>query len=60
MKTIEDELYYNGEKILTYNIQYPEFMGAFCREALMIYNSCQKEKALAYQNTVKQYYIRGL
>ncbi len=49
MKTIEDELYYNGEKILTYNIQYPEFMGAFCREALMIYNSCQKEKALAYQ-----------
>lgn len=48
-RVIQGEMHYNDEVLLTYRIEYPEFINYACGEAVMIFNNCQKEKALAYQ-----------
>lgn len=47
--TINGELSYNGEKLLTYKIEYPEFSSPYFRMSIKILNMFYKVRALAYQ-----------
>ncbi|NLZ81292.1 MAG: DUF3298 and DUF4163 domain-containing protein [Clostridiales bacterium] len=48
-KVIQGEMNYNGETLLTYRIEFPELTGDLAGESVIIFNNCQKEKALEYQ-----------
>lgn len=44
---------YNGETILTYKIEYPEFKSSFYQMSLVIINAFYKHRALEYQKYYK-------
>lgn len=46
---ISDKLKYNGEVVLTYSIEYPQFKSRFFRPAIAAVNKFYKDKALAYK-----------
>lgn len=46
---IQENMEYNGETVLTYKIEYPEFESSFYQMSLVIINAFYKNKALEYQ-----------
>lgn len=48
-KVLKDELKYNGETLLTYQIEYPEFKSSFYQMSLVVINRFYKTKALEFQ-----------
>ena len=47
---IEDDMKYNGETVLTYKIEYPEFKSSQYQMSIVAINTFYKKKALEYQN----------
>ena len=50
---IEDDMKYNGETVLTYKIEYPEFKSSQYQMSIVAINTFYKKKALEYQNYCK-------
>lgn len=49
-KIIQGDMKYKGKVLLTYRIEYPELSRNSCGDSFIIFNYCQREKALAYLN----------
>jgi len=50
---IKEDMKYNGETVLTYKIEYPEFKSSVYQMSLVVINKFYERKALEYQNYCK-------
>lgn len=58
-RELKDELKYEGTVVLTYKIEYPEIVSSDYTLGQNIFNKCNKDKALSYENYVKTQLYRN-